>query len=275
MLRPMSASLYSREHVDVTADQLRHKITSTASVVNICRISDTVKSLTLKIHHPKFMFKAGQWVDFSVPGMDQVGGYSICSSVQQLKQDKTINLAIKESDYPTAAWIHKECKHGDNVTVRVGGNFIYDPQLDRPPHDLLLIAGGVGINPIVSIFQHAANLYENHPCGEWLPKRVHLLYSAKNVNELIFKKMIKDICIKNVHFKTTFFVTQEDCENISRDGVQARRIQRDDVLQVTECFTSLDRYAYICGPPQMLTDIESFLDEAHFTKSQIMYEKWW
>lgn len=230
--------------------------------------------MKLKIHHPDFTFKAGQWVDFSIPGMEHVGGYSICSSVRQLKQDLTIDLAIKESNYPTASWIHKECKQGDEVTIRVGGNFLYNPQPGHISHDLLLIAGGVGINPIISIYQHAADLYEQHHCGEWLPQNVHLLYSSKNVNELIFKDVIKHICINNTNFKCTFFVTKEDCE-ISMKKIHARRIHEADIVQGTSSFLSPKRYAYICGPPQMLTNTVPLLSNAGFEKNQILYEKWW
>lgn len=73
------------------------------------------------------------------------------------------------------------------MNVRVGGDFYYDPKENDIKHTLLLVAGGVGINPIISIFGHAAGLYEKYPTAEWIPKQIHLLYSAKDAHELIFK----------------------------------------------------------------------------------------
>ena len=70
----------------------------------------------------------------------------------------------------------------------MGGDFFYAPPT---PANLLLIAGGVGINPLISMLQHHVWLlskidchHDNrtHPIGA-----VQLLYSAKNERELIFK----------------------------------------------------------------------------------------
>lgn len=64
--------------------------------------------------------------------------------------------------------------------MRVGGDFIYDhPQ----SHDLLLIAGGVGINPLMAMLLHHTRLIERGKTQQ----RVKLLYSAKNITELLFK----------------------------------------------------------------------------------------
>ena len=53
-------------------------------------------------------FKPGQWVDFHIPGVKQIGGFSITSSPQQLAHDKTLDLAIKRASYPPARWVHEQ-----------------------------------------------------------------------------------------------------------------------------------------------------------------------
>lgn len=75
-----------------------------------------------------------------------------------------------------------QCQIGSEVMIRVGGDFLYSPTKDAPPHGLLLLAAGVGINPIYSILQHAVHLR-----GEGQNIRVYVLYSAKTKEELIFK----------------------------------------------------------------------------------------
>lgn len=69
-----------------------------------------------------------------------------------------MELAVKYSEWPPANWLHRQAKVGDRVSVRVGGDFHY-PDKDTeavPGHDLLLVAGGVGINPLASIIFHLA-----------------------------------------------------------------------------------------------------------------------
>lgn len=77
------------------------------------------------------------------------------------------------------------------VAVRVGGNFYLDPQPSDPVLDLLLVAGGVGINPLYSILLHTADLLRHSSPGHvYRPGRTHLCYSAKNTKDLLFKVFI-------------------------------------------------------------------------------------
>lgn len=74
-----------------------------------------------------------------------------------------------------------QCCVGDRLSVKVGGDFIYSPA-SLPSCDLLLVGGGVGINPLLSMLQHHAQLRKDG--GK---KKTTLLYSAKSLKELLFK----------------------------------------------------------------------------------------
>ena len=82
----------------------------------------------------------------------------------------------------------------------MGGDFTYAPPTTRDMGDLLLIGGGVGINPLFSMLQHHTWLLQTaHDNSEQGPGsieprkdsmsvgRVCLLYSAKTKDELLFK----------------------------------------------------------------------------------------
>lgn len=45
-------------------------------------------------------------VDFFIPGLSTVGGYSICSTPKELKERNTVELAVKESEHLPALWVH-------------------------------------------------------------------------------------------------------------------------------------------------------------------------
>ena len=53
-----------------------------------------------------FLFFFFARVDFFIPGLSTVGGYSICSTPKELKERNTIELAVKESEHPPALWVH-------------------------------------------------------------------------------------------------------------------------------------------------------------------------
>lgn len=72
----------------------------------------------------------------------------------------------------------------------MGGDFFFDPTPSDPAVDLLLVAGGVGINPLYSILLHTADLLHlNRAAGgrDYNIGSVHLCYSAKSTQELLFK----------------------------------------------------------------------------------------
>ncbi|PRW59202.1 oxidoreductase NAD-binding domain-containing 1 [Chlorella sorokiniana] len=126
-----------------------------ARIAAISQETPTVKRFTLTPRGP-LAFLPGQWVDFAVPGIAAVGGYSFTSTPRQLERCGTFDLAIRRSAHPVATWLHDKARAGDEVAVRIGGSFTYQPGDERRP--LLLLAGGVGINPLLSILQHCCEL---------------------------------------------------------------------------------------------------------------------
>merc|ERR1712013_295166 len=161
VVQPLLKMSHKKEHLELTADQYRDPGASAAQVVSITQLSDTVKGLTLKLaenQETDLKFHAGQWLDFFISGEEKVGGFSMCSCPSDLSMKGTMDLAVKFSTWAPAHWIHTQCRVGDWITFRFGGNFYYPSSGFNDEHSLLLIAGGVGINPLYSIWQAAAHL---------------------------------------------------------------------------------------------------------------------
>lgn len=47
-------------------------------------------------------------MDFLVPNMKEVAGYSISSTPKRLSDINEIDLAVKFSDFPPTKWVHEE-----------------------------------------------------------------------------------------------------------------------------------------------------------------------
>lgn len=270
------SSQWKMDHLDRTANNFRQQIISQAKVCRITTESETVKRVRFAVQNKDFTFKPGQWVDFFIPGISKVGGFSICSSPRLLQKDGVLELAVKYSTYPPAKWIHTQCTLDSEVELRVGGDFFFDPDLDSPPVNLLMIAGGVGINPLVSILLHVADLHRLHQSRvtEYEPGFVNLLYSAKNTDELLFKKTLLDLADKFPgKIDCSFHVTQQItpvCEYL-RPYVTEGRISE----QILAKHLSQDCLCYICGPPPMIESTSQQLENLGAPRDWIHFEKWW
>ncbi|XP_041365733.1 oxidoreductase NAD-binding domain-containing protein 1-like [Gigantopelta aegis] len=274
-LKNMSSA--SSTHLERTSDNTRYEISSKATVKEIISESSIVKSLILKIHNKKFMFKAGQWVDTHIPGVETVGGFSMCSAPSLLQERGLLQLAVKWSSHPPADWIHKKCKVGDEVELKAGGDFYFDPPPGEFQWKLVLIAGGIGINPLFSILQHAVHLTEQS-AGTNRPK-VILLYSAKTPQELIFKDNIDKINKKYKNISVQYFVTQQTGEEGSGEGIiEYSRINLKQIQQAVEKVKMDDPddpQVFVCGPSTLTDSVVEHLTKCSVPQENVHYEKWW
>ncbi|XP_023286863.1 oxidoreductase NAD-binding domain-containing protein 1 [Seriola lalandi dorsalis] len=265
------------DHLEKTASNSRQNALYPAEVCGIINESETVKRLRIAVH-PDFSFKAGQWVDFFIPGVEKVGGFSMCSSPGLLQREGVIELAVKYTKHPPAHWVHTMCTVGSRVAMRVGGDFFFDPSPSDPSVDLLLVAGGVGINPLYSILLHAVDLLHlNQSSGgrDYNIGSTHLCYSAKNSHELLFKSSITEACREFPDkFSCDFHVTQQstDVDPHLEPFINRGRITKEELRAHVDPQRTL---CYLCGPPPMLEAISKTLTDLGLSKDRILFEKWW
>ncbi|XP_006170765.1 oxidoreductase NAD-binding domain-containing protein 1 [Tupaia chinensis] len=264
------------DHLQRTASAVRREIVSPAKVCGAADESPTVRSIRLLVADKHFSFKAGQWVDFFIPGVSVVGGFSICSSPRLLEQERMIELAVKYTNHPPALWVHNKCVLGSEVAVRVGGEFFFDPQPTDASRNLVLIAGGVGINPLLSILRHSADLHRARVDGGSGPETgtVKLFYSARDTSELLFQKNILDLvnefpekiaCSLHVTKQTTQISAE------LQPYITEGRVTEEEIGG----HISGETLFYICGPPPMTDFFSKQLEDSHVPKEHICFEKWW
>ena len=218
----------------------------------------TVKSFLLDLGGVPFSFLPGQWVDFYIDtGLGiEVGGFSITSSPLQTE---TIELAVKKLPYSkSAVYLHERAKVGDSFFIDGGqGDFYYRGDMGGP---LVLIAGGIGITPLMSMIRYAdeANLNVG----------VTLIYSAMTSSELAFYDELKALSARNQQIKCVFTVTRPP------EGHWDARVGRIDQALLEEHIPAKDALFYICGPTPMIDDITDLLTRLGVEPSHIRFERW-
>lgn len=247
-----------------------------ATVTEIWDMTPTIKSLNLSVsNHQQLDYKAGQWLEFKIPGLQRMGSFTMCTSPLKFKKTGVIQLAVKYSDHAPTLWVHTKCDVGRQITFSFGGDFHYNPGSEDPKHDILLIGGGIGVNPLFCMMNLMADYNEmikggNSSCYQ--PGKVQLLYSVRTEEEIQFKNDLEDLQNKNENFKLQFFVTQKPPNN---ENIIYRRINKDDI---EEALRKLDRdncYIYICAPPDMMDDMEDILENIQFDDNKVRIGRWW
>jgi len=204
-----------------------------ARITSIRDLTETEKLFELRLIDESvrdaFQFAAGQFVEVSIFGVGEAP-ISISSAPSK---GGFIELCVRNAGDVTCALHQKQC--GDIVGLRgpFGRGFPFE---QMKGHDVLLVAGGLGIAPLKSLINHIHD--ERHDFG-----RVTILLGAKNPGEILFRKQF-DMWKHREDFDLIMTVDQPD---ETWDG---------EVGLVTKLFDRLDidpenSYGAICGPPVM------------------------
>mmetsp|Transcript_49846 Transcript_49846/g.149894 ORF Transcript_49846/g.149894 Transcript_49846/m.149894 type:complete len:337 (-) Transcript_49846:131-1141(-) len=237
---------------------------------------------------PCFSFFPGQWVDFYIPQLKKIGGYSLTSLPSALPR---IELAVKASCHPPAQWVTEHASVGDEVKVRVGGDFVYNKVYETqsnakatpikskvsPEQEVnnespynLFIAGGVGINPLFGMISQIHEDLTNNLRGS----KAALLYSASCEEELLFDAEFKEMLPEfPKNFSVRYFLTKRSIEENRRQA----RINKESIaiaLSWLGC-ESKEISVYICGPEGMAEDVSKLCAAHGVSPDSIHFEQWW
>src|SRR5579885_2943983 len=141
----------------------------------------TVKVFTLATGGERLEFFAGQWVDCyaEIDGELAVAGYSLTSSPTTRA---TVEIAVKRNpDQPVTRFLHERARVGDRLLLEGGqGDCYFTAGMAA---SLVLIAGGIGITPLISIARYVRDAAPE--------VRVTLIHSARSPDEHLFRSELE------------------------------------------------------------------------------------
>ena len=228
-----------------------------ATITAIRQATPTVKTLSLAVGDATFAFLPGQWVDFyvNICGHERVAGYSITSSPLH---PASFDLAVKRNGgNPVTRHIHESAKEGNEVEIEVGGSFVYRPAAAR---SLMLIAGGIGINPIMSILSY---IDQAEP-----EVAATLFYSVRTPSELLFGNELRQMAKRRENIRAYFTVTRPFGEP------WPDRVGRIDASVLKHSELDLNASYYLCGPPSMVKTLRTALINLGVDRARLHHEPW-
>ena len=231
-----------------------------ASIAEIKPETAKVKTFTLQL--PAWMpHRAGQHYDIRLTaedGYQTQRSYSIASEPEREDEIDITVERIEEGEVST--YLHDVVVKGDRVEVRgpIGGYFVWEASMNEP---LLLIAGGSGVVPLMSMLRHRAAAKVNNPTA--------LLYSSRSFEDVIYYNELDRLSRANDG--PQIFHTLTRSQPASWKGY-ARRI--DDAM-LKEVVSPLGRSAqvFICGPTLMVESAANALVKIEINSNQIRTER--
>jgi ferredoxin-NADP reductase len=231
-----------------------------ASVREIQSETERVKSFTLAL--PDWMrHRAGQHYDLrltAADGYQTQRSYSIASEPERSGEVDITVERIPEGEVST--YLHDVLIPGDRVEVRgpIGGYFVWDADMTAP---LLLIAGGSGVVPLMSMIRHRAASGARTP--------THLLYSSRTFEDIIYYAELEKLRSDHSGLEVFHALTRSQPANWKG---YSRRI---DEAMLNEVAGPLGRFVqvFICGPTLLVEAAANLLVKMGIKPAQIRTER--
>lgn len=204
-----------------------------------------------------FAFKAGQYIKLDLPFAGETidRAYSISSAPGA---GRFIEITVKREEHGLGSgFLHDALQAGEALRLSAPfGEFTCDAARDVGEGRLLLIAGGVGITPIMSVLAAAADGAYSGP--------ITLLASFRSSAEVLFREEIEGFKARLPGLEVVFFVTASDGGGTGSRNRIALETLRAHVGKVSR--------VHLCGPAPMMQTMIGALTELNVPREIIHTE---
>jgi len=225
-------------------------------IASLEKVSSNVVRLDLSLNDgedapPDFM--PGQYVNLTVPGTDQARSYSFANP--PFIADR-FSFYIKMLDQGAMSdYLRDRAAEGDSISMTGPYGRFY---LRAPERPIVMVAGGTGLAPMLSMLDHLA-------AAEITDQPVHLLYGANDLSELFGLNQIANYTSQNIDI-----ICETSCVEAGADWSGATghvtELLRPELIE-----EGAD--VYLCGPPPMIDAAESWLTEQGVDPKSVHAEK--
>ncbi len=222
---------------------------------------ETPRATTLAFDVPDWAgHRAGQHVDIRLTAED---GYQTerSYSIASVPAPHRIEITVERlDDGEVSPYLTDGLTPGDQVELRgpIGGWFTWEASDGGP---LLLVAGGSGMAPLMSMLRH------RHAVDSAVPTR--LLYSARSADEILYRPELERLAADDDHLEITYTLTRTRPAGWSGYG---RRIDREIIEAVG--WAAADRpLAFVCGPTQLVESVATGLVGLGYDPGRVKTER--
>jgi ferredoxin-NADP reductase len=229
--------------------------------------SETPRTKSFRLAVPGFgSFRPGHRVDIRLTAPDGYQAhrsYSIASAPSQNDPTETIDLTVELiEDGEVSPYFHEVIQPGDRIELRgpIGGPFTWTMALGGP---LLLIAGGSGIVPLMSMLRYRAS------CNIGDRPHAALLYSSRDITDVIYRDELSQMAERDEEFALALTLTRDQPTGWTG---YSRRV---DGSMLKDVLTGVPApvHSYVCGPTEFVESVSTRLLELGLPMESIHTER--
>lgn len=210
---------------------------------------------TFRMARPEgFDFVAGQFltVGVQINGQRVARCYSISSAPEATGY---LEISVKRQGL-VSGLLHSTAGVGTQLSIRPpAGRFVYPVGDDRP---LVLLAGGVGCTPLISMLRHAVSCDPTRP--------VRYLFSGRTEQDIAFRQELGLLARRHPQLRIAVALTK----GAGGPGFHVGRI--DETLLRRAVADPLSSLFYVCGPTPMIDGMKTLLRGLGVPEAQIRSE---
>ena len=226
-----------------TAAPLRTAESGFVTTAVLAVADETPDIRTFRLARPAgFDFRAGQFLSLRI----EAGGKSLvrCYTISSPPDwPRHLEISVKRQGRVSAA-LHDSLRPGGRLSIRgPGGHFVYPAGDGRP---IVLVGGGVGVTPLMSMLRHAVLRESSRP--------VTLVYSARTEDDFAFREELGEIARRNPRVRVVLAATR----GARSPEVFPGRI--DGKLLQSVVAEPLESLYFVCGPAPMIDSLRPTLD---------------
>ena len=225
-------------------------------------LTDDIRRLDLRVQEPAdFSFLPGQYVDLWVPGSDEARR---SFSMANLPGDGRIELMVK--CYPGGRFsglLDTSLRPGDELRFTGPYGAFHLRRSGRP---VLMVAGGSGMAPILSLLRELAERRTD--------RMVRFFYGARTGHDLFHLEEIAALGSRIADFRFTPVLSEAGLgDDWGAEMPHALGLVHERVGEYLASGEMQDLEAYMCGPPPMIDAASELLAHHGVDDSRIFHDK--
>jgi NAD(P)-dependent dehydrogenase (short-subunit alcohol dehydrogenase family)/NAD(P)H-flavin reductase len=226
--------------------------TYTGTLTRLDRLSPTTVALTIETpDRDRLAFLPGQYVNIQVPGTDQSRSYSFSNG----PDDKSLTFLVKLTPGGVmTGYLTEWASVGDELTFTGPNGSFFLRETERP---VLLLAGGTGLAPILSILHKLRDEGTDRP--------VHLVYGVSSDDDLVEVETIEAFA-DEIDSLTWDYCVADPASGAPNKGYVMSLIRPEHLHDG-------DVAVYLCGPPPMVEAVRTHFADEGVEPTGFYYEK--